>query len=377
MRKGPDLRDLRRQLAMLALSAFFSGSLIAAPVDAPLVSQSVRTAISSAFSLSEPDEIISTLSLAASRQKNPADRKALYAALAGFEERNGMLRQASAHYGDASFADPAARDYGLVLDAARAALAANETDEANGLVRAVLVSSFDDAVLLRARVYYAWIQLASGDTAASIAQIREYAANPAFGAYIPALLFTLWWSDSDDSAKKNLLECYPASPEAAVARGESGLSPEPFWFFMPRKESSVAAFAKSGSAGLTARAPEAVTSHATNKAPAASKSPSEESPASKTPASKSPSEESPASKTPASSSVTAGQVWQQVGFFKNREYADELVGKLKKAGFSPVLRTERRASGTVYYSVVVSEDADRTSGARLKDAGFESCLVFD
>jgi cell division septation protein DedD len=351
MRRGSISRNNRRLFAMLALSALVCGPLAAAPNDAPAVSQAARAAISAAFDLNDPDEIVSSLSLAASRQKSPADRKALYAALAAFEERTGRLAQASAHYGDASSADPAARDYGLVLDAARAALAANETDEANGLVRAVLVSCFDDAVLLRARVYFAWIQLASGDTAASIAQIRGFAANPAFGGYIPALLFTLWWSDSDESAKKTLLDGYPTSPEAAVARGDNGLSPVPFWFLMPRKESSVAAFAKTGSAGLAARTP------TENKAPVASKTVVE-----------APSVDSP---------VATGQVWQQVGFFRNREYADELVGKLKKAGFAPVVRTERRASGTVYYSVVVQEDADRTSGARLKDAGFESCLVFD
>jgi len=380
MRRESESRERRRLFATLAFVAFFSGTLMAAPTEPLPPSQNALAAISSAFALNDPDEIVGSLSLAATRQKNPLDRKAIYVALAAFEERNGMLAGAATHYGDASSAEPGTRDYGLVLDAARAALCANEVEHANGLVRAVLVSSFDDAVLLRARVYSAWIQLASGDTAGALAQIRAYVANPAFGIYIPALLFTLWWSDSDESAKKSLLEQYPLTLEAAVARGESGLSPVPFWFFMPRKQSSVSAFAKSGSVNLTARATE---SSSTKSAPAtvapATVAPATVAPATVAPATVAPATPTtkPSSKTSAPATTESGRVWQQVGFFKNLEYADELVGKLKKAGFTPVVRTERRSSGTVYYSVVVPEDADRSSGARLKDSGFESCLVFD
>jgi cell division protein FtsN len=70
-------------------------------------------------------------------------------------------------------------------------------------------------------------------------------------------------------------------------------------------------------------------------------------------------------------------VWQQTGFFKNREYAEDLSGKLEKLGFKPVIREEKRPSGTIYFSVLVPEDADRTAEKRLKDAGFESYLLID
>ena len=79
----------------------------------------------------------------------------------------------------------------------------------------------------------------------------------------------------------------------------------------------------------------------------------------------------------AASGRVSGQEWQQVGFFRNREYADELVAKLDKLGFHPVVRTETRPSGNSYYVVLVPEDRSRTAEGKLKDAGFESCLVTD
>jgi cell division septation protein DedD len=77
----------------------------------------------------------------------------------------------------------------------------------------------------------------------------------------------------------------------------------------------------------------------------------------------------------ASDSVSG--VWQQVGFFKSRENADELVARLEKLGFKPVVRGDKRPSGTVYFAVLVPEDKGRTVAGRLKDSGFESYLVTD
>jgi cell division protein FtsN len=78
--------------------------------------------------------------------------------------------------------------------------------------------------------------------------------------------------------------------------------------------------------------------------------------------------------SPAAVAGSSGPAWQQVGFYRSREYAEELVLRLKQKGFEPVIRSETRPSGTVYHAVLVPEDSGRTMGARLKDAGFESYL---
>jgi hypothetical protein len=373
-RNRPRVRAIQRGLAVF-LFAFFALRSGAAEVPSAGSSSAARAVIAAAFSDTDSAKIIAVLVSGAAKQTEPADRKAILASLAGFEERTGLPLQAAKHYSEASYADPAKRDFGLLLDAARAALSANDTDQANGLVRAVLVSCFDDSILLRARVYAVWVQLASGDRAEALAQIRSCADNPVFADYIPELLFALWWTDSDAAAKKRLLDQYPKSPEAAVARGDISLSPVPFWFLIGRSPSDIAAFAAAGSGAMSPAAASRNTSVAGLTIPPESIPPSAAPDQSAKPATSVAAPVTPIA--PASSPVAPGKVWQQVGFFKNRSNADDLVAKLTKVGFLPVVRTDRRASGTVYYAVIVPEDEARGTGAKLKDAGFESCLVFD
>jgi len=372
----------RNGMPFIAAVAIFA---VACLLPAPLFGESVisadaKNAISSAFALSDRDKTVATLVAAASARTAPADRKAVLSALADFEERTGLPLQAAKHYGEASSADPTVRDYGLLLDSARACLAANDTDQAGGLVRAVLVACFDDRILLRARVYAVLVQFASGDRSGALPQLRTCAGNPVFADYLPTILFVLWWSDSDASAKARLLESYPSSPEASVARGDSSLAPGPFWFFMGRNEAEVAAFAKAGSVQFSGAAqsvgPASGSSETATASASAAVRPDTAAAASATAATSNAGANASAS-IPSDSAAPSGKVWQQIGFFRNMDYADELVGKLKKAGFAPVVRREKRASGTVYYSVVVPEDDSRSAGSRLKDAGFESCLVFD
>jgi hypothetical protein len=342
-------------------------------------SASVEKALSAAFALKDSGAVIKSLVSAAAKTDNPPDRMAILAALADYEERNGSLADAATHFNDAAFADPRARDDGLLLDSARCLLASGDCPGADGLVRAVLLTCFDQSTLVRARSYSAWVQIASGDRTGALSLIRSYSASDAFAPYASALLFTLWWSDGDADARKKLVDAYPASPEAAIARGEARLSAAPFWFLMERPSELVARFAKEGAASLPAAQPVTVTSTiATAKpvtAPTVTASTAVAPAQSALPAAASASNSSPADTAPPSPAATGR--WQQTGFFRVRGYADEQREKLKKAGFDAIIREEKRASGTTYYSVLVPETAGRAVGDRLKDAGFESYLVTD
>ncbi|ULQ60599.1 SPOR domain-containing protein [Brucepastera parasyntrophica] len=309
-------------------------------------SVAVARILTSAFESGSPETIIPSLLAAANEITTPAEKKQLLAALAGYEERIGFLGEASQHFAQAAFADPEGRDDSLILDAARCALACNDISQAEGFVRAVLLTCFDEKILTRARVYSAWIQLASAaDRDSAISLIKAYTQQPAYSDYAPGLLFTLWWSDNDKKAKDDLIRLYPESPEAAIINGNMELAPVSFWYLMERKQESP--FPQT--AIQIAEVPGKVTDIQTVP-------------------------EQPASAGP---EAEKSDMWQQVGFFRSRENSEDLVRKLQSLGFKPFIRTTTRPSGTVYYQVLVPEDASHSTGARLKNAGFECFLVFE
>jgi len=329
--------------------------------------------ISSAYALGDRQKIVAAMVSGAAQTSVPSDKKAILTSLADYEERSGSLTDAAKHFNDAAFSDPKSRDDGLLLDSARCLVAAGDSSGADALVRAVLLTCFDDSLLSRARVYSAWIALsdAGSDAAASsLALMKTYAYNPSFSAWAPSLLFTIWWASGDEASRDSLLTSFPKSPESAILRGEIRLSAAPFWYLMGRDAQGVAEFARRGSADL-GQAAALVAS--TDVAAAPKTQPSAQTAASGD-------DSSPRGDDLASSSASAEIAqgrWQQTGFFRNREYAEDLRDRLGEAGFTAVIREEKRPSGTIYFSVLVPENADRSVGSRLKDAGFESYFVGD
>jgi cell division septation protein DedD len=342
---------------------------------ASLAAQTADSVIAEAISRKESEKVIAALESGARKLGDPASKRAVLRFLADYEERLALADRAADHYLEAASSGAGSRDEGLVLDAARCRLSLGDAERANALVSSVLLASFDDAVLARARVYAAWISLSSAeDPRPALSQIRSYADQPAFAAYEPALLFTLWWSDSDASARDRLLARHPASPEAAVARGEMGIAPISFWYLMPRDARSIAAFAAKGSAKSTASKSAPVSEPADAKASGDAKAPAD--------AKASGNATVVADATASADALTSGDehprpTWHQLGFFRQRDYAEELVAKLRAKGFEPIIRNEKRPSGTVYFAVLVPEDPRGEVGPRLKDAGFESFPLFE
>lgn len=338
---------------------------------ASLVAQTADSVIAEAISRKESEKVIAALETGARKLGEPAAKRAVLRFLADYEERIALADRAADHYLEAASAGSGPRDEGLVLDAARCRLSLGDAERANALVSSVLLASFDDAVLARARVYAAWISLASADDPRpALSQIRSYADQAAFAAYEPALLFTLWWSDSDASARDRLVARHPASLEAAVARGEMSIAPVSFWYLMPRDARSIAAFAAKGSAQGAAPKPAQVTvpepADAVTSGDAVASGDGVTS----------------GDAVASADAVASGDdhprpTWHQIGFFRQRDYADELVAKLRAKGFEPIIRNEKRPSGTVYFAVLVPEDPRGQVGPRLKDAGFESFPLFE
>ena len=68
---------------------------------------------------------------------------------------------------------------------------------------------------------------------------------------------------------------------------------------------------------------------------------------------------------------------QQLGLFKDKANAENLVSRLKDKGFAAKITEEVRPSGTTYYIVAVDETKENNMGDRLRSAGFECYPIFE
>ena len=83
-----------------------------------------------------------------------------------------------------------------------------------------------------------------------------------------------------------------------------------------------------------------------------------------------------------SAATTAGQKtsekpkYYQVGFFKTKEYAENLAAELVAKGFPAQVKTETKNGSTAFY-VIVNETGDSVSiSDKLRNAGYECYPVF-
>ena len=74
--------------------------------------------------------------------------------------------------------------------------------------------------------------------------------------------------------------------------------------------------------------------------------------------------------------VQAKALYYQLGFYKTKQYAERLAEELQKKQFRPIIKEETRPSGTVYFAVLIEENAAGDIMLRLKDAGYEAFPVF-
>ena len=281
--------------------------------------------------------------------------------LADYEQHNGNYSNAADCYRRAAGFDTTDKKTALLLDAVRVLLCGGSMDSARSLlseIAAALPVSDEDPYYRRAAVYDTWRLLAEDRADRAVPLITAYTKKKAFSEYHPALLFTLWWVNGDEDAKQRLLKEYPAGMEAAAVNGTVTVQPSTFWYLMPR--SGLAQEPAAGSTGSKTSAPSEAT-----------KTSGQSSAASKTEAASTQS-----SKTSAGSETQAKPSYYQLGFYKTKKYAEALAADLQKKHFTPIIKEETRPSGTVYFAVLVKENAAGDMGLRLKDAGYEAFPIF-
>ena len=287
--------------------------------------------------------------------------------LADYEQHNGNYSNAADCYRRAAEFVTTDQKTALLLDAVRVLLCGGSMDSARSLlseIAAALPVSDEDTYYRRAAVYDTWRLLAEDRADRAVPLITAYTKKKAFSEYHPALLFTLWWVNGDEDAKQRLLKEYPAGMEAAAVNGTVTVQPSTFWYLMPR--SGLAQQPAAGSsASKTSTSSKARTSSETTKASVQSSA-----------ASKAEAASTQSSKPAAVSETQAKPSYYQLGFYKTKKYAEALAADLQKKHFTPIIKEETRPSGTVYFAVLVKENAAGDMGLRLKDAGYEAFPIF-
>ena len=316
----------------------------------------------------------------------PAQVQAL-TLLAEYEQHNGHYLQAAACYQRAAGLDTSDGKTALLLDAVRTLLCGGSLDSARSLLSDIAASlpvSDENPYYRRAAVYDTWRLLAEDRADRAAPLITAYTKKKTFSEYHPALLFTLWWVNGDEEAKQRLLKDYPSSMEAAAANGAVTVQPSAFWYLMPRSELAQQPAARNAVSKTSASSETAKTLQQPNTA--AQSKPSATAPAkaaqalqqnNAVPQSQSQSAAAPQpAKESAAHSAQAQPSYYQLGFYKTKKYAEALAADLQKKYFTPIIQEETRPSGTVYFAVLVKENAAGDMGLRLKDAGYEAFPIF-
>lgn len=288
-----------------------------------------------------------------------AEKRSLYAFLGSLQETLSMFDDARQSY--AAAAGIGAKDAEgmkkksseeLVIDAVRCALSGGQADLAVQYLNSSVRNSKNEKIQAQIKLYEQWAALSKAETVKeteeAITFLKVYSTLPSMNTVKKSILLTLWYMTDSKEYASALVTEFPNSLEAGIVLGKVMVTPAPFWYFVPRekvaqhietapvkiKQETVAETAKPKEEAKT----ETETVEKTEKYEVAKK--------------------------------------LQLGLFRDKVNAQSYAEKVTKKGFKPYIQEEKRASGTIYYIVVVDENSQGTMGTELKTAGFESYPIF-
>ena len=238
----------------------------------------------------------------------------------------------------------------LVIDAVRCALSGGQADLALQYLNSAVRNSKSERIQAQIKLYEQWAALSKAETVEetqeAITYLKVYATLPSMDFVKKSVLLTLWYMTDSKEYASDLIKQFPESLEAGIVLGKVMVMPAPFWYFVPREK----------------------VAQNIETAPVKVKQ-----------ADDADSVKMPEIKTPKSSENTEKyEVAKklQLGLFRDKVNAQSYAEKVTKKGFKPYIQEEKRASGTIYYIVVVDENSQGTMGTELKTAGFESYPIF-
>ncbi len=312
------------------------------------------------------EESIKVIKAKSSSMASQADRRSILYYLGRLQEEMSMYSDAAASYataagisaGDAKNMQKVSSEE-LVLFAVAASLNAGEYSNATSYLSSAVSSSGDQKILAWVKLYQVWTDLCKAESLDSVKDsvelLKAYSLMDSMKSLRPQILFTLWYVTDSQDYKNQLKKEYPSSPENKICQGRAELVVSPFWYFMPHANHSDVdgdfSLADSFSESSVGTSAKDETASAKDAGP---------------------------SKKSSSNSETEKAKYLQLGLFKEKANADALVAKAKSKGFSDAhYYTEKRPSGTLYFIVVVSENAEGNMSLKLKDAGFENYPLYE
>ena len=333
----------------------------------------------SAVSKGSPQEAVQYLKEQVSKVSDPTEKRAVYAFLASVQESLALYTDAQNSYATAAGIAggnaqgmPKKSSEQLVIDAIRCALSAGEYENAENYLNTAVRSSKSPEIQAKIKLYEQWASLCRAENASDLiepaAMLKAYLELPSLESVQPSILLTLWYVTGESDYAERLKKKYPSSAEAGIVTGKVQIYPAPFWYFTPRKH--IAAIQSvpevQDAPAVSALAADSV------KTPAPAAAAKESAPA-VSPASSAEQAKGTAAKAPAS---TEKPKKQQLGLFREKANAQNFVNKLKEKNFNGYIQEEVRESGTVYFIVVVDENAAGTKADELRSAGFECYPLF-
>ena len=301
---------------------------------------------------------------------SPAEKRSTLIFLASLQEQFSMYDEAQKSYvaaaGIAS-ADaegmPKRTNEQLVLDAVRCALCTGDSATADSYLNSAVRNSRNPEIIAYVKLYAQWSALCGADTTEDLNEpleiLKAYLNVSSMDSVKPVILLTLWFITGEEAYSKRIVTDYSKSVEAAIVNGDVQLLPVPFWFFVPKTgvaQQGTGTFSSAATTVSSTTTAGASPSSSTATATASAGSP----------------DNSNTSGTPTQHTFAK---WQ-LGLFRTESNATYLADELKKKGFAAYITTEKRASGTTYYIVLVNENADKDIADRLRSAGYD-CYPVD
>lgn len=329
---------MKKYLSVL-LVLFLSGTLFAAELTAKFVT-------TEAAKKETVEESVSYLKSQVAKINVPAEKRAVYVFLATLQEQLSQYAEAQKNYAQAASIAagdaegmPKKTNEQIVLDAVRCALSSGDYATADSYLNSSVRNSKNENVQVYIKLYTQWSALCKAETVEDIQEpivmLQAYVKVASMEVVKPAIYLTLWYITGDKSYSTQLTSKYPKSIEASVVKGDVQLLPTPFWFFVPKSGE-----AEQGTGTYTVV--------------------EEPKPAATT-----------AEKTESSTKFTK---WQ-LGLFRTESNAKLLADEVKAKGFDSYITTEKRASGTTYYIVLVKEDKTGNVADRLRSSGYDCYAV--
>ena len=267
-----------------------------------------------------------------------SEKRAAYVFLASLQEQLALYSDAQKSYATAAGiaagdADgmPKKTNEQLVLDAVRCALCCGDWPTADSYLNSSVRNSKDPQILSYVKLYAQWSALCRAENVNDLNEplelLKAYLKVDSMKSVHPVILLTLWYVTGEKSWADQITKNYSTSTEAAIVKGDVQLLPTPFWFFVP----------KSGVAEQGTGTFSDISSVTTESIPAAT--------------------------------TTKNTKWQ-LGLFKTESNAKLLCEEVQKKGFDAYVISEKRASGTTYYIVLVKDDGTGTAD-KLRSAGYD------